>query len=483
MRSTAQGGMGRRRGAALAAGLVGGLMIVAGHAARELSIVSITREGTELRITWDGGVPPYQIETRAALADGTWQPVGDPTSEITAAVPAAAMNAFYRVTGQGAQAFAGADSCETCHSGTHTTWQETRHAHALATLQAIGQGANGRCIGCHTVGFGQPGGYVDQATTPHLAGVQCENCHGGAAEHAASPSATALRPEVDLSGELCGSCHTGAHHATYDEWELSRHSQALATLVEGGHAQSRCLPCHSQDYRYAVAEGEPPPTPMTARLSIECATCHAAHGGAPHEAQLRKSVGEVCGECHTQGEAPLGREPHHPQFEMLKGEGAYQADGSELTRIHVHSLLAAQEGQACAQCHVVRHDVEAPNEGNPNVTGHTFNPFDGSITAHQAAPYTGCLMCHTADQAHALRTAQQERIEERLAALAPHFDPASPSYIDPDLLSQLNKDRLSVASFNYHFVDADGSRGVHNPALAGQSLNVAETIITELVDR
>lgn len=91
--------------------------------------------------------------------------------------------------------FVGAAVCVTCHSRTHNNWSETLHARALDSLEAIGQGTNAACLGCHTVGFGQSGGFVDRATTDALAGVGCESCHGAARDHVENVADGSLRPE------------------------------------------------------------------------------------------------------------------------------------------------------------------------------------------------------------------------------------------------------------------------------------------------
>jgi predicted CXXCH cytochrome family protein len=379
------------------------------------------------------------------------------------------------------KAFVGAGTCQQCHADSHETWAETAHAGALETLEAIGQGENAECLPCHVVGFGETDGFVDRATTDELAGVQCENCHGPGGEHARDPSDEAKRPTINFSSSNCGECHTDAHHPTFDEWEQSRHAGALATLKGNDHANDSCLVCHSQDFRYAMEQGTETPTLDSAEFAIECSTCHSPHGGTEQVAQLRQPIGMLCGECHTQGEDTLpGDTPHHPQLEMLKGEGARTDAGDPLVQAGPHSGLV--DGDACARCHVVMIEVEDPNEGSPNATGHTFNPFDDSITAFQPSEkFAGCNPCHDAAGAQQRIDAVQPEVETRLALLAPFFDSASATFISTNGLSDDQKSLLAVAKFNYQYVDADGSRGVHNPTNASAALEVAEKIVDDLM--
>jgi len=395
--------------------------------------------------------------------------------------------------------FVGAATCMACHSSNHTDWSGTKHATAMETLEAIGQGTNAACLPCHTVGFGEAGGFVDRATTNALVGVQCENCHGSGRDHVDNAIAArdsggtfdeSLEPVVNLSAQVCGTCHTDAHHPTFDEWQLSKHATALEGLRSNAFASDGCLECHSQDFRYqtelAAASGDSSkiPTIDSAEFSIECVTCHSPHGSSAQEHQLRLPVADLCGQCHTQEEATLGSTPHHPQLEMVTGTGGFASDGTSLVQAGPHTGLFASGGEACAQCHVVMHEVDEPNDGNPNVTGHTFNPFDEDITTlspeHQAEKFGGCLNCHTADAAEEHYDRVQADIAAKLATLSPFFDADSASFIDKDTLSAADQVRYDTADFNFKFVGADGSQGVHNSFYAGALLDIAETILNDL---
>ena len=74
--------------------------------------------------------------------------------------------------GGGSSPFRGAAGCDSCHYDEYQTWGLTDHATAWETLNDIGQAEGTTCLACHTVGY-ENGGFVDMATTPELAGVQC----------------------------------------------------------------------------------------------------------------------------------------------------------------------------------------------------------------------------------------------------------------------------------------------------------------------
>ena len=93
----------------------------------------------------------------------------------------------------GEHSYVGSKKCKMCHIKEWKSWAETRMAGAFDVLRA-GESVDRKkaagldpdrddtsdetCVPCHTTGYGEPGGFVDVETTPHLASVGCEMCHG-----------------------------------------------------------------------------------------------------------------------------------------------------------------------------------------------------------------------------------------------------------------------------------------------------------------
>lgn len=89
--------------------------------------------------------------------------------------------------------YIGSRKCRSCHLQEYRSWQGTQHADVFDLLeagaraeqkQAAGLDPNNdyttdtECLECHTVGFGEPSGFVDLRKTKDWAGVGCESCHG-----------------------------------------------------------------------------------------------------------------------------------------------------------------------------------------------------------------------------------------------------------------------------------------------------------------
>lgn len=111
--------------------------------------------------------------------------------------------------------YASVQTCAGCHGDRAKGWQTTRHAKALETLKKKSQDTLPGCVKCHVTGFEKDGGYVDQELTPALAGVQCEACHGPAANHAANPMNK--KNLIARPGEtICRECHTKGQDPKFD---------------------------------------------------------------------------------------------------------------------------------------------------------------------------------------------------------------------------------------------------------------------------
>ncbi len=107
--------------------------------------------------------------------------------------------------------YLGAESCVECHQGFVESWRTTRHSSAFATLERVGKSKDPECVKCHSVGFGEEGGFLSLKATPALANVQCESCHGPGREHAGD-----FRPMRPVGVEVYLACHTKENSPLFD---------------------------------------------------------------------------------------------------------------------------------------------------------------------------------------------------------------------------------------------------------------------------
>ncbi len=118
--------------------------------------------------------------------------------------------------------FVGSASCAPCHTREYELWRETTHASALKTLEDTGNDRDPECVGCHVVGLAFTSGFRDRFSTPGLADVGCESCHGAGGDHVTRP--------YELYGKAgeasCLPCHNSDHSPEFEfksYWERIKH--------------------------------------------------------------------------------------------------------------------------------------------------------------------------------------------------------------------------------------------------------------------
>lgn len=415
-----------------------------GGVTAQSTITSIAQDGTNVTLTWYGPQGTYFIESASLAAPTNFARVGQMISSDFAGsytiLGAATNNQLFRVVNY--NGYVGQGGCAGCHGDKYDQWRATGHGDAYSDIAAMPPAVRQTCIPCHTVGFNQVSGFVDTISTPHLTDVGCETCHGPGGAHKYGDH-NIVHPAVTIAAEICGGCHTDAHHPTLDEWQESAHAHVTGELetqfqdpVGGPSRQANCGPCHGGSVRMAMLKNYQdmmngitnylalPTLHDAGAYGVTCAVCHDPHSNAI-ERQLRNPIAsttffsfftgtttvtnngvvsyvnrafasqynanvQICAQCHNSRGATwqgTSRPPHHsPQYNLLIGAVQTNYLNGTVPQPSPHGLNT----NGCAQCHMHPETPETITETNPAYTGHRFEP-----------EITGCVAagCHSTTNA------------------------------------------------------------------------------------
>jgi peroxiredoxin len=243
--------------------------------------------------------------------------------------------------------YSGNENCSVCHENQHATWMIDKHSRAFDSLVKHGEAANPECVGCHVVGYGEAGGFVDSQETPHLENVGCESCHGRGGPH--------LSPQpvrVTNYASICVTCHNPTHSLGFE------YATFLPKISHAANAHILTLPLAERRKlleERGVRRANLLPTGARLVGSDACQSCHQAefetwiksehaHAGSRLLA-APDGFDTACVKCHSTGYGQTGGFP----------EGGALAEHSDLGRV------------GCESCHGPGGDhvgEKAPKFGN-----------------------------------------------------------------------------------------------------------------------
>ena len=106
--------------------------------------------------------------------------------------------------------YVGAETCAECHPDQFESFiNNSKKAKSFTSIQRMAGKLTPvdleACYGCHTTGYGKPGGFRSEQETPHLKNTGCEVCHGPGSRHAESEDPDDLTAVISVDD--CMTCH------------------------------------------------------------------------------------------------------------------------------------------------------------------------------------------------------------------------------------------------------------------------------------
>lgn len=158
--------------------------------------------------------------------------------------------------------------CAKCHDEQGTAWRSTAHAKALESLKPNVKSAaktkakldpakdytqEKDCVGCHTTGVNEPGGYrigMDPDEAKVVIGVTCEACHGAGDQY--------RKKHGDAGDKLKTTSETTDR-------------QMLVEAKQNFDYEKACARCHLNYQGSPWAGAKPPYTPFTPAIDSKYA--------------------------------------------------------------------------------------------------------------------------------------------------------------------------------------------------------------------
>lgn len=379
------------------------------------------------------------------------------------------------------------ETCKNCHLEKYEIWNASVHAESLKSAGGSVLDIES-CAECHVESsIKEAWGREDVETT--IEPITCEICHsppeGGYNSHLNEPSLHL--PEVNLSAELCGNCHTGSHHPIIDEWDefgaagfnmtaMASHSEPTdiaESYILG--MDNECVACKATDGAipnladqevFGLNLADVPEPSEVSEWRITCVACHE-----PHSADYRiEDDAQLCGNCHNSEHAvPDGMTPavRHPQWEIYNGS------------IYENGLHPVDIG--CSDCHMAAREYNDTTQ-EIAITGHTFD-FNPEML-FSAESSNGCYDCHQ-EAFITVVEAKQGIVSEKLDRLETLKADAMVS------LENLNGttgydaalEDYNDALFYMSAVESDGSYGIHNAEKVAEYLDNSEEFFDAVINR
>jgi 2',3'-cyclic-nucleotide 2'-phosphodiesterase (5'-nucleotidase family) len=123
---------------------------------------------------------------------------------------------------EGVDLYVGKTTCGRCHQDQLEQWESTAHAAAFATLEKNNSHFDPDCVGCHVTGYGRGNGFRDARSTPSMANVQCEQCHGPGLPHFRYQSSEGKIGSAEkgvlgpVEASVCEECHKDDHDPDFN---------------------------------------------------------------------------------------------------------------------------------------------------------------------------------------------------------------------------------------------------------------------------